>query len=127
MSDLAKLGAALISIAASLEVIAAAQAAGGSAPTAAETKPAGKAAAGKAAGAGKAAAAKPKHSFEEMKALLVKVKDTLGKEEALAVFSPMGYAKMTDIQEKDYDAIVAAATKVLEDAESGGGSDDDDI
>lgn len=127
MSELNKLIPAILSIAASLEVIAAAQAAGGSAAPAAETKPAGKATAGKATGAGKGAAAKPKHSFEEMKALLVKVKDTLGKEEAQAVFSPMGYAKMTDIQEKDYDAIVAVATKVLEDAEAGGGSDDDDI
>lgn len=61
-----------------------------------------------------AAPAKPKHDRAEVDKALITLKDQSSKEEAVAVYKAFGYAKMADIQEKDFDAVYEAAVARLE-------------
>lgn len=61
-----------------------------------------------------AAPAKPKHDRAEVDKALITLKDQSSKEEAVAVYKNFGYAKMADIQEKDFDAVYEAAVARLE-------------
>jgi hypothetical protein len=97
-------------------------------PTAAEKK-----AAADAEAAAKAAASAPKTDRPTLNKALVAVKDTISKEAAQAVYQPFGYTAMSKIEEKDFDAVLAAANKELEDfanktgayAADASGADDD--
>jgi len=98
-------------------------------PTAAEKK-----AAAEAEAAAKAASA-PKTDRPTLNKALVAVKDTISKEAAQAVYQPFGYTAMSKIEEKDFDAVLAAANQELEDfanktgayAADASGADDDDL
>lgn len=102
-----------------------------SAGTAAKTGTAAKAGtSAKAGGTTAKASAKPKVSKETMEKALLAIKDhpNGGKPAAQEVFSALGYAKMTEIAEKDYDKIFAAAEAklaALEEEGSEEGGDDD--
>lgn len=91
------------------------------------------AAAGTKPAAGTKASAKPKVSRETMEKALLAIKDhpNGGKPAAQAVFSPLGYTKMTEIADKDFDKIFAAAEAALEtlnaEAEESLENVDDDI
>lgn len=86
--------------------------------------PAGETAAAKkkrlAAEAEAAAAAKgndsPKIERNEVNAVLIQIKDTIGKAEAQAVYQKYDYTAMSKIEEKDFAAILADAKAVLEKA-----------
>lgn len=99
-------------------------------PTAAEKKAAAEAE----AAAAKAASA-PKTDRPTLNKALVAVKDTISKEAAQAVYQPFGYTAMSKIEEKDFDAVLAAANQELEDfanktgayAADASGADDDDL
>lgn len=96
-------------------------ASGGAAKT---EKPAGKPAADKPAtkpAAKTTKAAKPVNDRDAVKAILIKVKDTISKEKAQEVYKAYGYEAMSAIEEKDFDAIFADATAALE----GGGEEDE--
>lgn len=80
--------------------------------------------------AGKGAAkAKPTHTYDEMSAALMKIKDDFGIDAAKAVYIPHGYTKMSEIKESDYDKIydeaVDAHTKLSD--EAGGGEESGDL
>ncbi len=107
-----------------------------SAATEPESKPAAKKAAPAAAKkAAPAAAEKPvaekpaaKRDFAEVKAILITVKDTIGKEAAQDCYRTYEYTAMSKIQPEHYDAIFDDATKALEEFEAGGNdSGDDDL
>lgn len=98
-------------------------------PTAAEKK-----AAADAEAAAKAAASAPKTDRPTLNKALVAVKDTISKEAAQAVYQPFGYTAMSKIEEKDFDAVLAAANKELEDFANktgayaaGADAEDDDL
>jgi hypothetical protein len=110
----------------------AAQASVGGAEAGAAAAKTGTAAKGAAAGAKPAAkaSAKPKVSRETMEKALLAIKDhpNGGKPAAQEVFNALGYAKMTEIAEKDFDKIFAAAEAklaLLEEEGSEEGADDD--
>src|ERR1700712_503667 len=69
----------------------------------------------KAADAAAAAAAAPKADRPAVNKALVALKDTVSKEAAQAVFKSFGYEAMSKIEDKDFDAVLAAAEKELED------------
>lgn len=73
----------------------------------------------------KPTAKKPTKTFDEVKAALVQVKDTIGKEEAQAIYQKYGYTAMSKVEEKDFDAVFADATAALEAHEAGGEGDED--
>lgn len=78
----------------------------------------------------KPAAEKPaaKRDFAEVKAILITVKDTIGKEAAQECYRTYEYTAMSKIQPEHYDAIFDDATKALEEFEAGGNdSGDDDL
>lgn len=82
------------------------------------------------AAAEKPAAEKPaaKRDFAEVKAILITVKDTIGKEAAQECYRTYEYTAMSKIQPEHYDAIFDDATKALEEFEAGGNdSGDDDL
>lgn len=121
--ELNKFGELLI---ASLTRIAEALEGAGKAPTtaAASSAAAGETAAAKkkreaaekaAADAAAAAANAPKADRPAVNKALVTLKDTVSKEAAQAVFKSFGYEAMSKIEEKDFDKVLAAATKELED------------
>lgn len=92
----------------------------GKTETAAEKKKREKAEAEAAAAAAAASAAAnsttaPKADRAAVNKALVTLKDSVSKEAAQEVFKAFGYAAMSKIEEKDFDAILAAATKELED------------
>lgn len=60
-------------------------------------------------------AAKPKSDRPAVNKALVELKDTVSKEAAQAVYQVFGYTAMSKIEEKDFDAILAAATQELAD------------
>jgi len=76
-----------------------------------------------------AAAAAPKATRADVNALLIKIKDTFSKEDAQAVFKEFGYEAMSKIEEKDFDAVLAAAEAKLVELEAGNNveSGDDDL
>lgn len=74
-----------------------------------------KKAADEAAAAAAAASKAPKADRAAVNKALVTLKDTVSKEAAQEVFKAFGYAAMSKIEDKDFDAILAAATKELED------------
>lgn len=79
-------------------------------PTAAEKK-----AAKAAADAAAAAASKPKADRPAVNKALVELKDTVSKEAAQGVYQVFGYTAMSKIEEKDFDAVLAAAVQELAD------------
>lgn len=72
-----------------------------------------------------AAAAAPKATRADVNALLIKIKDTFSKEDAQAVFKEFGYEAMSKIEEKDFDAVLAAAEAKLEAGNKVESGDDD--
>lgn len=93
-------------------------------PAATSSAPAGETAAAKkkreaeekkAAEAAAAAAAAPKADRAAVNKALVTLKDTVSKEAAQAVYKAFGYEAMSKIEDKDFDKVLAAATKELED------------
>jgi hypothetical protein len=94
---------------------------------------AGKTAAAKTgSAAGKTTAAKgPKHSVEQVHALVTKIGAEFGKEEARKVLkSSAGLAKLAEVTDANADKVFAAATAAYEELQSGAGEtegDDDDI
>lgn len=72
---------------------------------------------------------KPVNDRDAVKKALITVKDTISKEAAQKVYQKFGYEAMSAIEEKDFDAIFAEATKVLEAAEQAGDEpvDEDDL
>jgi hypothetical protein len=83
--------------------------------------------AGKAdAKAGKAGKTKPKHSREEVTALLTKVKDDCGIQVAREVMQENGgYLKMGEIQEEHFDQIYDAAEARYAEMVDNSGSEED--
>ena len=79
--------------------------------------------------AAKKAAEAPKATRADVNALLIKIKDTFSKEDAQAVFKEFGYEAMSKIEEKDFDAVLAAAEAKLVELEAGNNveSGDDDL
>lgn len=79
--------------------------------------------------AAKKAADAPKATRADVNALLIKIKDTFSKEDAQAVFKEFGYEAMSKIEEKDFDAVLAAAEAKLVELEAGNNveSGDDDL
>lgn len=61
------------------------------------------------------AASAPKADRPAVNKALVALKDTVSKEAAQAVYQVFGYTAMSKIEEKDFDAILAAAEKELAD------------
>lgn len=112
-----------------------AQDTGAVAETAAATKvaPKRKAAAEKAPVAEKAPekTASPKRDFAEVKAALIKVKDTIGKDAAQEVYRTYDYEAMSKIQPEHYDAVFndaeAALAKFAEADAAGEALDEDDL
>jgi hypothetical protein len=76
--------------------------------------------------AAKNAAAAPKATRADVNALLIKIKDTFSKEDAQAVFKEFGYEAMSKIEEKDFDAVLAAAEAKLVELEAGNNLDNVD-
>lgn len=72
--------------------------------------------------AAEAAANKPKADRPAVNKALVELKDTVSKEAAQAVYQVFGYTAMSKIEEKDFDAVLAAATKELADFNNKEGS-----
>lgn len=70
--------------------------------------------AGEAAAAAKAASA-PKADRPAVNKALVTLKDTVSKDAAQAVYKAFGYEAMSKIEEKDFDKVLEAANKELED------------
>ena len=103
---------------------AALQAASGSASTSGGTPPAStkteKASKEKAS---KPAATGPKHDRSEVNAAVNEVKESLGIESAKGLLKDNGYAKLADVEEKDFDKVYDAA-KALLTAGDGGDADD---
>lgn len=79
--------------------------------------------------AAKKLAEAPKATRADVNALLIKIKDTFSKEDAQAVFKEFGYEAMSKIEEKDFDAVLAAAEAKLVELEAGNNveSGDDDL
>lgn len=73
--------------------------------------------------ASKSKAAKPTNDRDAVKAILIKVKDTISKEKAQEVYKAFGYEAMSAIEEKDFDAIFDAATAALAEGEDDGEDD----
>lgn len=97
--------------------------AGGSAPAAA---PAATATNTKAKSAAKAkpAAKGSEHTKDEAMAALNEVKEAFDVNAARAILKQFGYAKMAEMEEKDYDGIYDAAKAKMEEAGGGEGGDD---
>ena len=115
----AQLLAALARIAGALEngaqVTNNAPAAAADKPETAAAKKKREAAEAEAAAAAAAASNAPKADRAAVNKALVTLKDTVSKEAAQEVFKAFGYAAMSKIEDKDFDKILAAATKELED------------
>lgn len=62
-----------------------------------------------------AAASAPKADRPAVNKALVELKDTVSKEAAQGVYQVFGYTAMSKIEEKDFDAILAAAVQELSD------------
>lgn len=97
-------------------------AAGGaaSAPASKNEKPAGSS---KAPKNDKPAATGPKHDRSEVNAAVNEVKEALGIEAAKALLKENGYAKLAEVEEKDFDKLYEAAKAKLA---GDGGSDEGD-
>lgn len=96
--------------------------AGGTKPAAkTESKPAAKPA------AKTAKSTKPANDRDAVKAILIKVKDTISKEKAQEVYKAYGYEAMSAIEEKDFDSIFADATKALAANDGGEEEEQDDL
>lgn len=100
------------------------------------------AAAGEDAGAGKttttkgkatkgkttAAADKPKHTKDEVVALVVAVKDRFGAPEAKKITAKFGYAKIAEAKEEHFDAIYdLCESKLAEPEEEEENTEEDDV
>ena len=72
------------------------------------------------------ASTKPKNDRDAVKKGLITVKDTVSKEAAQAIYQEFGYAAMSAIEEKDFDAIFDKCTEVLAANEPGGDEEEDD-
>lgn len=95
---------------------------GGTSPASTSTK-AEKPAATKSAKADKSAATGPKHDRSEVNAAVNEVRESLGIEAAKGLLKDNGYAKLAEVEEKDFDKLYDAA-KALLTAGDGGESDD---
>lgn len=70
---------------------------------------------------------KPTKTRDDVKKALVAVKDTISKEAAQEIFKAYGYEAMSAIEEKDFDAIFAAATKALEETQVSDDEPEDEL
>lgn len=81
---------------------------------AAKTKPATKTKPAAKAAAEEKVAKAPKRDFAEVKAALIAVKDTIGKDAAQDVYRKYEYEAMSKIQPEHFEAIFNDATEALE-------------
>jgi len=124
-NQIAELKAAVVELTATLKAVSAAGQAAGSTATAGATTDSDKA---KKNGAGNskggAGSKKSSVSREEMQALLLRVKESIGQKEAKKIVTEVGGVdKMAEIQEAKFDAVVAACNELLEpgDGDNGDG------
>lgn len=78
-------------------------------------------------GKGTSTATKPKHTKDEVVALVVAVKDKFGAPEAKKITAQFGLAKIAEAKEEHFDAIYDLCEARLAEEEDEGNTEEDDV